>query len=285
MGQFYDSCPPNLLKWIQKQRLFWVATAPLSPDGHVNVSPKGVYDCFHVIGPNKVWYEDLTGSGSETTAHLQENKRITIMFTAFDGPPRIVRLFGTGTSYQFGTPEYDELIPKGTRTPGSRAVIIVDVHKVGSSCGYSVPFYEFKGDRTLLHEHAMRYEGADRAFEAENPTADKSEERAEKGLKDYWLHHNAQSIDGLPSMIRAPFAADTPHTTWTRERGIEDSKAAVAEYQRTVSKKSDLQVEAQQLQVDNPTRLMAAFALGVLTTATLMSLRQLSMWSHIQISR
>lgn len=96
MGQFFDSCPETLFTWIRNQHIFFVATGPLSPSGHVNVSPKGAFDCFHLVGPNKIWYEDLTGSGNETIAHLRENGRITVMFVAFDGLPRIVRFFGTG---------------------------------------------------------------------------------------------------------------------------------------------------------------------------------------------
>lgn len=101
MGQFFDSCPESLFAWIRSQRIFFVATGPLSPSGHVNVSPKGAFDCFHLVGPNKIWYEDLTGSGNETIAHLRENGRITVMFVAFEGPARIVRFFGTGKHRRF----------------------------------------------------------------------------------------------------------------------------------------------------------------------------------------
>jgi hypothetical protein len=120
MGQFFDEIPENIIPWIQKQQMFWVATAPLTPSGHVNVSPKGYDDTFFIIDSHRVWYEDLSGSGmslsskigqtvvldrhtflveckgNETISHLRENGRITIMFNAFEGPPRIVRLFGTG---------------------------------------------------------------------------------------------------------------------------------------------------------------------------------------------
>ena len=96
MGKFYESIPPEIIPWLLKQELFWVATAPLSPEAHVNVSPKGVRDCFHVVSPTRVWYQDLSGSGVETISHLRENGRVTLMFSAFVGPPRIVRLFGTG---------------------------------------------------------------------------------------------------------------------------------------------------------------------------------------------
>ncbi|KAI0353193.1 hypothetical protein OH77DRAFT_1512833 [Trametes cingulata] len=141
MGKFYESIPPELIPWLRKQEQFWVATAPLSAEGHVNVSPKGVRDSFHVLSPTRVWYQDLTGSGVETISHLRENGRVTLMFSAFEGPPRIVRLFGTGTVHEFGTPEYDALIPPEKRRPSSRSAIVVDVHKVGTSCGYAVNYY------------------------------------------------------------------------------------------------------------------------------------------------
>ncbi|KAL5534841.1 hypothetical protein ACEPAG_1306 [Sanghuangporus baumii] len=268
MGQFYDSCPQNLLDWIQRQHLFFVATAPLSPNGHVNVSPKGAYDCFHVIGPNKVWYEDLTGSGSETIAHLRENKRITIMFTAFEGPPRIVRLFGTGTVYEFGTPEYEELIPKEIRKPGSRSVIMIDIHKVGSSCGYSVPYYDFKGDRTQLLEYFQRVE-AKADPNSESP-------RSDNGMREYWATKNTQSIDGLPSVECAPDSKKTPTNTWSKEEERKKSEERVKLHHKqsyAVGNGHAVQdgnaIDAEKSAVVNEnagTRLVAAFAMGVFTT-------------------
>ena len=96
MVKFYDHIPPDLIKWLLKQEMFCVATAPLSPDGHVNLSPKGLKGSFHIISPNRVWYQDITGSGVETISHLRENGRITLMFNAFEGAPRICRLWGIG---------------------------------------------------------------------------------------------------------------------------------------------------------------------------------------------
>ena len=113
MGKFYDEIPEYLIPWIKQQKIFWVASAPLRPDGHINVSPKGYEGTFHIENSKRFWYEDLTGSGKwncssmgrhcytcytgvETISHLRENGRITVMFSAFDGPPRICRLFGTG---------------------------------------------------------------------------------------------------------------------------------------------------------------------------------------------
>ena len=121
MGKFYESIPPNLVKWIEAQQMFWVASAPLSGDGHVNLSPKGLKGTLHIVNEKQVWYEDMTGSGtyttfppgwtdrltvdaeptgSETMAHLREpgNGRITLMFCGFDSPARIMRIFGHGMS-------------------------------------------------------------------------------------------------------------------------------------------------------------------------------------------
>ncbi|EPQ61268.1 hypothetical protein GLOTRDRAFT_14668, partial [Gloeophyllum trabeum ATCC 11539] len=178
MGKFYDEIPDHLIEWIKKQHMFTVATAPLSPTGHVNVSTKGVGGTFHVVDSRQVWYEDLTGSGDETIAHLKENGRITILFSAFEGPPTIARLFGTGTCvHEFGSPEYDLFISAVTRTPGSRAVIVIDVHKVGTSCGYGVPYYEFIGHRDTLLNNATIFEKRD--LEAPGFIA-------EKGMKAIW---------------------------------------------------------------------------------------------------
>ncbi|EJD04571.1 uncharacterized protein FOMMEDRAFT_83444 [Fomitiporia mediterranea MF3/22] len=255
MGQFYDSCPQNLLEWIQKQHLFWVATAPLSPDGHVNVSPKGAFDCFHVVGPNKIWYEDYTGSGNETIAHLRENKRITIMFCAFDGPPRIVRLFGTGQVYEYGSPEYNEFIPKETRKPGSRSVIVVDVHKVGSSCGYSIPFYDFRGERTLLFEYAQRVEMKG------DPTA--PDPRADKGLREYWATHNTKSIDGLPGVTCALDVSDMPTSKWSKEAELARGKEKAA---MNRNRRGEVNLVGSKLHsAEMSAKLVAAFTIGVFT--------------------
>ncbi|CCL99971.1 uncharacterized protein FIBRA_01996 [Fibroporia radiculosa] len=195
MGQFYDSIPPKLIKWILEQHLFWVASAPLSGDAHVNVSPKGLDGTFHIVNENKVWYEDFTGSTGETIAHLKENGRITILFGAFDGPARIARLFGVGTYFEFGTPEYEELISAETRRPGSRGVVVVDVHKVGTSCGFGIPIYNYVGNRPTLLNMSLTFEKHD-----QDDLSSGDVQRSDKGLKAYWEGHNTTSIDGLPGM-------------------------------------------------------------------------------------
>ncbi|KZT40389.1 hypothetical protein SISSUDRAFT_983412 [Sistotremastrum suecicum HHB10207 ss-3] len=205
MGQFFDSIPEDLILWIRKQEVFWVATAPLSPDGHVNVSSKGVKGTFHVVDGNRVWYQDLSGSGIETISHLRENGRITILFNAFEGGPKIARLFGKGVSYEFGTPEYDQYIPTSERLPGSRAVIVIDVHKVGTSCGWGVPLYKFVSHRPTLNSWASKFEAKDLAIP---PPASPEELQnggkiADRGMKRFWRLFNAQSIDGLDGLLVA----------------------------------------------------------------------------------
>ncbi|KAI1785571.1 hypothetical protein LXA43DRAFT_1115229 [Ganoderma leucocontextum] len=146
MGQFTDEIPDNLLAWIRKQEMFFVATAPLSGDGHVSLSPQRL--------KTRVWYEDLSGSSVETISHLKENKRITIMFCAFDGAARIVRLFGTGPKvYEVRTPEYAALIPPDWLRPSSQSSsprLAFSDPSLGAaqSCGYAVPLYAFKAHRT-----------------------------------------------------------------------------------------------------------------------------------------
>lgn len=179
--------------------MFWVATAPLSPTGHINVSPKGYEGTFNIVDRKTVWYEDLSGSGVETIAHVRENGRITIMFCAFEGPPRITRLFGRGTVHEFGTPEYESIISVDKRQPGSRSVIMLDVYKVSSSCGYAVPLYTFKAHRLKLKESFARKEDEDISASAHGEPP-----LPEKGLKYYWKLKNTQSLDGLPGVLVAP---------------------------------------------------------------------------------
>ena len=173
MGRFYERIEPAVEAWIARQHLFFVASAPLAADGHVNLSPKG-YDTFRIIGPNRVAYQDLTGSGVETIAHAQENGRITLMWCAFEGPPRIVRVFGTATVRPADDDSLESLFPAN---PGRRAIVDIAVDKVGDSCGYSVPFMAYAGERTRLEEWAL----------------DKTDEE----LGEYHRLKNSTSIDGL----------------------------------------------------------------------------------------
>ncbi|KAJ7620959.1 hypothetical protein FB45DRAFT_1062011 [Roridomyces roridus] len=199
MVQFFDEISPSLGRWINEQQVFWIATAPLGGSGHINVSPKGGEGMFHIVNPRQVWYEDLTGSGVETISHLRENGRITVLFNAFEGPPRIARLYGRGTVYEFGTPEYEAYVPAESRKPGSRSVILIDVHKVSTSCGYAVPFFDFKSHRTRLLTWAAKKEINDN-----EDVKTRGEDGFVDGLRRYWTTKNAQSLDGLTGLTFAP---------------------------------------------------------------------------------
>ncbi|KDQ51343.1 hypothetical protein JAAARDRAFT_41191 [Jaapia argillacea MUCL 33604] len=234
MGKFFTSIPPDVLPWIAQQQCFWVSTAPLSPSGHVNLSPKGIRDCFHVIDENTVWYEDLTGSGNETISHLKENGRITIMFSAFEGPPRILRLFGRGTVHEFGTEEYNTLIPPQKRKPGSRAAIVINVYKVGTSCGYAVPYYQFLSHRSTLHTFFAHKESLDRAsslLDASQNEPDSSALKSTNGLKAYWQEKNSTSLDGLPGIELGPLSEEVPVSdeSWRVDPGMSERGKKVRE--------------------------------------------------------
>jgi len=215
--QMFGEIPDFLVAWIEKQQTFWVASAPLSADGLVNISPKGVAGTFHVANPHQVWYEDLSGSGVETISHIRENGRVTILLNAFEGPPRIARLYGRGSVFEFGSPEYNSLLPEGKRHPGSRAVIFLDVFKVATTCGYSVPLYEYKGHRTQLLDWAAKKEAIDRMAEL-TPTqyqpkpeghevfsaADSSlPPMPSTGMKRWWQERNLKSLDDMPALDSA----------------------------------------------------------------------------------
>ncbi|KXJ90757.1 pyridoxamine phosphate oxidase family protein [Microdochium bolleyi] len=195
MGVFYEDIPPNLQEWIPKQKVFWVATAPLAGSGHVNVSPKGAandHETFGLLDEKTFWYLDMTGSGSETISHLHEpgNGRITVMFNAFEGAPKIVRLWGTGHVLENGTEPFTNFIEthKLTTPPGTRSIITVDIHQVGSSCGYSVPLFDFKEHRDVLLNHFAKKVAR---FEAGNEG---------ESMERYWAYKNAWSMDNLPAM-------------------------------------------------------------------------------------
>jgi len=179
MGKVFDGIDEHMREWLQGQRMFFVATAPLSGDGLVNLSPKGL-DTFAVLGPRSVAYLDLTGSGIETVAHLRENGRIVLMFCAFEGPPRIVRFQGHGTVVEAGAAGFDELAAHFPHDSSARAVIRVDVARIADSCGYAVPLYRYEGQRDQLGAWAAR-QGAD-------------------GLREYRAANNARSLDGLPGL-------------------------------------------------------------------------------------
>src|SRR5579883_815601 len=149
MGKLFPELTDDLREFIARQHVFFVATAPLSADGHVNVSPKGL-DTFRVLGPRTVAYLDLTGSGVETIAHLRENGRLTVMFCAFEGRPRILRLSGRGRAVEPGDPEWATVAAEFPAAAGARSVVVLDVDRIADSCGFGVPRFEFAGDRPQL---------------------------------------------------------------------------------------------------------------------------------------
>ena len=178
MGKVVEQITDELRVFIERQPLFFVASAPLAAEGHVNLSPKGL-DSLRVLGPRRVAYLDLTGSGNETAAHLAENGRITLMFCAFQGPPNIVRLYGAGRVVLPGDAEWDVLRPRFPEHPGARQIIVVEVERVQTSCGFAVPRMEMVGERDTLHRWA-RNKGVAK-------------------LAEYRQEKNARSIDGLPA--------------------------------------------------------------------------------------
>jgi len=181
MGKTYEALDDKLTAFIQAQKMFFVATAPLSQDGHVNVSPKG-YDSFAVIDPLTVAYLDLGGSGIETLAHLKENGRITLMFCAFEGRANILRLYGRGEAVSFDDPGFDELCKLFPPEPRARSVIKINITLIMDSCGWSVPFYEFVNERDQLRRSHLS--------------------RSPENFKKRHYERNSESIDGLEGLTK-----------------------------------------------------------------------------------
>lgn len=179
MGKTFTGVDDNLRGFIEAQRIFFVGTAPLSADGHVNLSPKGL-DSFRVLSPTSVAYLDFIGSGAETIAHLRENGRIVIMMCAFSGPPRIVRLHGQGTVIEPPDADFSELRRAFPESMTPRAIIRVSLTRISDSCGFAVPLYRFEADRRQLDDWCER-KGAD-------------------GLATYQREKNVRSLDGLPAL-------------------------------------------------------------------------------------
>jgi hypothetical protein len=190
VGRTYEVIDEHWAAWISQQPMFFVATAPLSRDGRVNVSPKGPAGALRVLGPRRVSYLDVGGSGNETIAHLRENGRIVVMLCAFEGPPRIYRLHGTGEAVLEGDERFAALaagLPSIGPPESSRAVIVVDVERIADSCGYGVPLMSLDGER----EHYAL--SAAKRLRVGGPTA----------LAQRRAVNNARSIDGLPALDEA----------------------------------------------------------------------------------
>jgi hypothetical protein len=179
MGKTFPDLDDDLRAFIARQHVFFVATAPLAADGHVNLSPKGL-DTFRVLGPATVAYLDLTGSGVETVAHLWENGRLTVMFCAFEGRPRILRLYGRGRAVEPSDADWPTVSAGFPELTGVRSVVVMEVERIADSCGYAVPLYAFVGEREQLCAWA--------------------DKKGDEELRRYRAQKNRASIDGLPGL-------------------------------------------------------------------------------------
>jgi hypothetical protein len=189
MGKTFDAIDEQLERWIGRQAVFFVGTAPLDADGHVNVSPKGPIGSLRVMGPTTLAYLDLVGSGAETIAHLRENGRIVIMLCAFSGPPRILRLHGHGEVVLAGDERFDELIEQcqfaePEAPEARRSVVVVEIERIADSCGYGVPLMSYEGRRPHSNLWAAK------KLRIGGPEA----------LLDYQREKNSRSIDDLPAV-------------------------------------------------------------------------------------
>lgn len=186
MGRIFDSIDTAMCQWLDKQAMFFVATAPNDPDGHINLSPKGAIGAFRVLGPTTVGYVDLVGSGVETVAHLRENGRIVLMFCAFSGLPKIVRLHGQGRVVPEDDAEFTTLLPRFPLSDGSRAqargIVVIEVERISDSCGFGVPRMELVGERDQFTRWSKQQQA----------------KNGDDWKQQYMAAKNAASIDGLP---------------------------------------------------------------------------------------
>lgn len=188
MAKVFERIDEHLRDWIARQPLYFVGTAPLAVDGHVNVSPKGPVDTLRVLDDHTVAYLDLVGSGAETVAHIRENGRVVVMLCAFEGPPRIVRLHGRGEIVPAGDGRFEELYERCSFANPSldearRSIVLVAVERIADSCGYGVPLMSYEGER----EHPRLW--AEKKLQTSGPGA----------IDDYVAEKNVTSIDGLPA--------------------------------------------------------------------------------------
>jgi hypothetical protein len=189
MGKIYERIDEHQREWIARQPLFFVGSAPLDAEGHVNVSPKGPIDTLKVLDDLTVAYLDVVGSGAETIAHVRENGRIVVMLCAFQGPPRILRLHGRGEIVHASDPRFAELFATCGFEPfevpeSHRAIVVVHVNRVADSCGYGVPLMAYEGERP----HQAK--SSSKRVRVHGPRA----------YDDYQRQHNTASIDGLPAV-------------------------------------------------------------------------------------
>jgi hypothetical protein len=179
MGKEYTEIDERIQKWMARQHMFFVSTAPSAGDGLINCSPKGL-DSLRALGPRTLAYVDTGGSGIETVAHLKDNGRITLMMCAFDGPPKIFRFYGRGTVVQPHDNDFDELLSRFPEMPAARNIICIDVERIIDSCGYGVPLYEFQSHRDSLPNYFSKQSEAD--------------------ILAYRRKRNTESLDALPGL-------------------------------------------------------------------------------------
>ncbi len=179
MGRLYDGLTRDLRAFVERSPVFFVATAPLARDGRINVSPKGGTDTIAVLDDTTIAYLDLIGSGAETIAHLRENRRVTLMFCSFGPRPKTLRLYGEGRCVFPDSPEWDTLIGEFGKHPIPRSVVVVSLHRIADSCGFTVPEMAFVRERDLQDKWGER--------------------RSQVELEDYMRLKNSHSIDGLPA--------------------------------------------------------------------------------------
>ena len=176
MAKLYTEINHKLQQFIENQKIFFVATA--TADSRINLSPKGM-DSLRVIDPNRVIWLNVTGSGNETAAHVQENPRMTIMLTAFEDNPLILRLYGTAKAIHKDDAEWEYLFPLFQPLPGARQIFDININLVQTSCGFAVPLYDYVGEREYLNTWA--------------------EKKGEAGVQAYWKETNRVSLDGKPT--------------------------------------------------------------------------------------
>tara|TARA_R110001632_G_scaffold140060_1_gene255925 strand:- start:34944 stop:35483 length:540 start_codon:yes stop_codon:yes gene_type:complete len=179
MAKFYDKLTSRLQEFIKNQKIFFVATAP--KNGRINLSPKGM-DSLRVVNENRILWLNVTGSGNETAAHLLENNRITIMMCSFEGAPNILRIYGKGKAIHPNDQEWATLIHLFPETPGTRQIFDIKVESAQTSCGMSIPFFDYKGEREQLNDWAK--------------------EKGKEGIEQYWEDRNLTSIDGKPTGLK-----------------------------------------------------------------------------------
>lgn len=217
MGAFTDELTPAHVKLIKSQHLFYVASAPCSTDGHINITPKG-YSTLTIHNPNRVSFLDFVGSGVETLAHVKENGRITLMMCSFGAVPGILRIYGRAKAYQLGTREFNDIVAetelKDSDLHAARCIVDIEVTKVGTSCGYAVPLYEYLRERETLRDWGKK--------------------RTSEEIEAYRVNRNGKSIDGLCGWVADQRSVQSSPSFLTRASAMSDIVAAMIRVRKDV---------------------------------------------------